>query len=133
MKRRRFIGALLGGASAFALDPERALWVPGKKLISIPTNDQVHFYVLRNGRAFANLWCAAATALHDNALPVIDNRTGERFDWDACRIAENWGPSNMVTERREYNRGDIRDVMDHARSRRDRATFARNNPYPVKP
>ncbi len=33
MNRRCFLGALLGTA---ALDPERLLWVPGRKLISIP-------------------------------------------------------------------------------------------------
>jgi hypothetical protein len=33
--RRGFLRALGGGFAAFALDPERALWVPGKKLISI--------------------------------------------------------------------------------------------------
>ncbi len=35
LSRRGFFG-LLGGAAALALDPEKALWVPGKKLISIP-------------------------------------------------------------------------------------------------
>jgi len=35
MNRRAFL-ASLGGAAALALDPERALWVPGAKLISIP-------------------------------------------------------------------------------------------------
>ena len=34
--RRNFIAALLG-AGACALDPERLLWRPGAKLISIPT------------------------------------------------------------------------------------------------
>jgi hypothetical protein len=33
MNRRAFLASL---AAALALDPERALWVPGKKLISIP-------------------------------------------------------------------------------------------------
>lgn len=33
MNRRGFLGALLG---SLALDPERALWIPGRKLISIP-------------------------------------------------------------------------------------------------
>lgn len=33
MNRRGFLGAL---AAIMALDPERALWVPRKKLISIP-------------------------------------------------------------------------------------------------
>ena len=36
MNRRGFFG-LLAGAAALALDPEKALWVPGKKLISIPS------------------------------------------------------------------------------------------------
>lgn len=31
--RRGFLGAI---AAALTLDPERALWVPGKKLISVP-------------------------------------------------------------------------------------------------
>ena len=35
MNRRSFLSTMLG-AGAFALDPERALWVPGAKLISIP-------------------------------------------------------------------------------------------------
>ncbi len=35
MNRRGFL-SLLAGAAAFTLDPERALWVPGRKLISIP-------------------------------------------------------------------------------------------------
>lgn len=34
MERRGFLGLLAG--AAFALDPERALWVPGAKTISIP-------------------------------------------------------------------------------------------------
>lgn len=36
MNRRGFFGALFGGAAAFALDPEKLLWRPGAKLISIP-------------------------------------------------------------------------------------------------
>lgn len=35
MNRRGFLGALLG-AGAMALDPDRLLWAPGKKLISVP-------------------------------------------------------------------------------------------------
>lgn len=33
MKRRAFLASL---GAAFALDPERALWVPGAKTISVP-------------------------------------------------------------------------------------------------
>lgn len=36
MNRRGFLAALLGTA---VLDPERLLWVPGKRLISIPAAD----------------------------------------------------------------------------------------------
>lgn len=34
--RRGFLGAIAGLVAGATLDPERALWVPGKKLISIP-------------------------------------------------------------------------------------------------
>lgn len=37
MNRRGFLGALLGGTAALALDPEKLLWRPGAKLISIPS------------------------------------------------------------------------------------------------
>jgi hypothetical protein len=36
INRRGFLGLLGGGATALALDPERLLWVPGAKTISIP-------------------------------------------------------------------------------------------------
>lgn len=36
MKRRGFLGLLGGLAAGAVLDPERLLWVPGAKLISIP-------------------------------------------------------------------------------------------------
>jgi len=36
MDRRSFITALLGTAAAMTLDPERILWRPNTKLISIP-------------------------------------------------------------------------------------------------
>ena len=36
MNRRNFLSTLFGGAAAMQLDPERLLWRPGAKLISIP-------------------------------------------------------------------------------------------------
>jgi hypothetical protein len=36
MNRRFFLSALAGAVAGAAYDPEKALWVPGKKLISIP-------------------------------------------------------------------------------------------------
>jgi hypothetical protein len=40
MERRSFLtGALAGFASALVIDPERLLWVPGRKVISLPKSD----------------------------------------------------------------------------------------------
>jgi hypothetical protein len=36
MNRRGFLGAIFGGAAISAIDPERLLWQPGNRLISIP-------------------------------------------------------------------------------------------------
>jgi hypothetical protein len=36
MKRRAFLQLFGAGAAAFALDPERLLWVPGQKSIFLP-------------------------------------------------------------------------------------------------
>ena len=36
MNRRGFLSALLGTGAALTIDPERLLWRPGAKLISIP-------------------------------------------------------------------------------------------------
>lgn len=42
LNRRSFLfGATATITSAFALDPERLLWVPGKKVISIPNVELV--------------------------------------------------------------------------------------------
>jgi len=42
MERRRFLSVLAGGfTAAMTLDPERLLWVPGSKLISIPNTIRV--------------------------------------------------------------------------------------------
>jgi hypothetical protein len=37
MKRRAFLATLAAAAAGLALDPERALWVPGAKTIFLPT------------------------------------------------------------------------------------------------
>ena len=36
MERRTFLKGLMGAAGIFAMDPERALWVPGEKTIFVP-------------------------------------------------------------------------------------------------
>jgi hypothetical protein len=48
MNRRGFLSMLAGAAAALAADPERALWTPGAKLVSIPralTIPQARLYV----------------------------------------------------------------------------------------
>lgn len=37
MNRRGFLSALIAAGTAAAIDPERLLWTPGKKLVSIPS------------------------------------------------------------------------------------------------
>jgi hypothetical protein len=60
MQRRGFLKSLLGASAAMTLDPERLLWVPGTKLISLPkpvtiypagTNDAMVFHY-ENGRRY---------------------------------------------------------------------------------
>jgi len=41
MNRRGFLRGLLGTGAALALDPEKMLWVPGKRLISIPAGPRL--------------------------------------------------------------------------------------------
>lgn len=36
MDRRKFLELLASGVTGFALDPEQALWIPGKKKIFLP-------------------------------------------------------------------------------------------------
>ena len=49
MNRRSFLSALATAASAMALDPERLLWVPGKKTIFIPLPPSPFFPKYYNG------------------------------------------------------------------------------------
>lgn len=49
MNRRGFLSALVGFAAGATLDPERLLWVPGKKLISIPAPRVVKYLPVKYG------------------------------------------------------------------------------------
>jgi hypothetical protein len=56
--RRGFLGALLGAVAGAALDPERALWIPGKKTISIPAQYyvvKIHSYNVERFLKFLNM------------------------------------------------------------------------------
>ncbi len=41
MNRRGFLGLFAGAVAGATLDPERALWIPGAKTISIPKPQQL--------------------------------------------------------------------------------------------
>ncbi len=63
--RRGFLGALLGAA---VLDPEKLLWVPGKKMISIPA-ERIKIPKIRYVLEFTRFG------------PVISSSVGSRADW----------------------------------------------------
>ena len=64
VNRRGFLAALLGTGAAMTLDPERLLWRPGAKLISIPVKsdlictNQIAFWKarFRNHPSFGRRW-----------------------------------------------------------------------------
>ena len=49
MNRRLFLGALGVAGAGAVLDPERLLWVPGRKLISIPKPERVWSVIEAHG------------------------------------------------------------------------------------
>lgn len=56
MNRRGFLAALIGAA---AFDPEKLLWVPGKKLISIPKPRALNGIRIRAGESISLHYCAS--------------------------------------------------------------------------
>lgn len=46
MNRRGFLGAMLGAVAGATLDPERLLWVPGRKVYSVPKLRDVNFEMI---------------------------------------------------------------------------------------
>lgn len=58
MNRRFFLASLAASVASAALDPERALWIPGKKLISIPKPSvhRVHHLVDAGSITFEEIW-----------------------------------------------------------------------------
>jgi hypothetical protein len=66
MNRRGFFTALAGLTATAVLDPERLLWVPGQKLISIPkpmTYNRIEireprgiWYLTKEGHVAGYLW-----------------------------------------------------------------------------
>lgn len=75
LNRRGFLGSMV---AAFALDPERALWVPGAKTISIPKTSQ-NVIIMPD-----ELVACYLANLHSNL--VLARRIGRDFDRRATRI-----------------------------------------------
>ena len=63
--RRGFLALLSGASAAFALDPERALWVPGAKTFSFPAR---RVEPLTLDEMQARYFEPAAQAFHDAML-----------------------------------------------------------------
>lgn len=86
MTRRGLLSTLLGAAT---LDPERLLWVPGKKVISIPNPVVVSTmtYVFRevyDPRTHQILFCLQAT-VNGNVKGVSTIRYGTESDQDKAK------------------------------------------------
>ena len=101
MNRRAFFSLLAGVAATAALDPEKLLWVPGKKLISIPNPvsglDVEAFaerYFLPAAKALANQIDAECFSFYD----VITDSAMYRFRmYDGNRQLLNvWKPSPVL-------------------------------------
>lgn len=44
MDRRNFLKLLTSGATGLVLDPEKLLWIPGKRKFFLPSEKQVEFF-----------------------------------------------------------------------------------------
>lgn len=64
MNRRGFLSALFGAAAAPALDPERLLWVPGRRRIFIPRPELIPRLSLR--------WISSYDYREDRFISRID-------------------------------------------------------------
>jgi hypothetical protein len=65
MNRRGFLGLLGGAAAAVALDPERALWIPRRRLISVPRPSRPSRNVLLSPEQLSRM---ALGSLNDNLV-----------------------------------------------------------------
>jgi hypothetical protein len=82
LSRRGLLGLFAGAAAAVVIDPERALWVPGKKLISIPNPSNAEILAAVNEitkqqqfiiNSFRDvIYCDCDMIYCDNALEVAD-------------------------------------------------------------
>lgn len=83
--RRGFLGAI---AAALVLDPERALWVPGKKLISIPAPKKIYdpvrmwVYWWDRGKLYRGNGIGVAELVTGPVSPLAAQLLGDRAEFD---------------------------------------------------
>ena len=75
MNRCGFLGLFGGAVAALTLDPEKELWVPGKKLISIPALPRI----FDPSKAIL----AAVAAITEQQQFIINSFGGQIYDIDA--------------------------------------------------
>ena len=102
LNRRGFLGTLLAGA---ALDPERLLWVPGKKLISIPKPRLLSLRFLHFFNSEANSMVSRVDILPDSFVgPPI----GEIY-----RVSQQHA-LKLISERLDPHMVDAAEVVTRA-------------------
>lgn len=93
MRRRGFLGALGAAIAGATLDPERALWEPGKKLISIPAPRVWPALNFGDVVTFAGIY--AVNPVTREPLEVLKQfvytgGNGERGLWPSRRFDGDW-------------------------------------------
>lgn len=114
MNRRAFFGLIAGGLAA-AADPDRTLWVPGRKLISIPavrlTEDLVNLYLRPALIGIADRYdrdlCSAAPAFylashkHSQNDVLIESVPADHSGFPARDYPPWWrGPNSIAGQKR---------------------------------
>jgi hypothetical protein len=101
MNRRTFFGSLAALVAGATLDPEKLLWVPGRKLISIPA--------LRGGEDIRN--CTQPNFMI--AAPIWQREVGVTFTWCYSHPAQQ-APAELRSRRGESYRSYIDRTLQWA-------------------
>ncbi len=94
MNRRAFLAALVGAAAA-AADPERLLWVPGRKLISIPAP---RFLVFHTGAFCLTFGPSLISQTQGSSIRVPLRRVGDGL-WEAPDVPIRFPRYTLVKAR----------------------------------
>jgi hypothetical protein len=125
MNRRHFLQVLGGAAAAIALDPERALWVPGAKTIFLPPERRVEpaTTITTGGVGFKK-----GDVFTIEGCYVRDPRTGQptpHLQQFVVTADVDSAQSSMTVSQvcpRPIERGHYANVAGYERQRRPKAT-----------